>query len=107
MYSGANGVCQPTASITKSAREKRCPFVRHGKWGCRCRLGPRSPRSSPRPMSSPDDRTAVERVIREEGVEMARCRTGQLATPAWGRLSGAKAVPEPGLVRQPGTVELA
>jgi hypothetical protein len=33
-------------------------------------------------MSSPDDRTAVERVIREEGVEMARCRTGQLATPA-------------------------
>lgn len=27
-------------------------------------------------MSSPDDRTAVERVIREEGVEMARCRTG-------------------------------
>ncbi len=28
------------------------------------------------PDVEPDDRTAVERVIREEGVEMARCRTG-------------------------------
>jgi hypothetical protein len=60
-----------------------------------------------KPDIDPDDRAAVERVIREEGPEIAQCRTGSALTIVQGRLPRDGPLPGPRLVGQSGTVELA